>query len=68
MEKKTIFALAVVAVLVLGAVFVSADSEELTHADEDVKEPEPSQQICGPSSCGGNCRGGCGISSCGCRG
>ena len=63
MDKAIV--IGVVAALLLGAVFVSAQiSESAPVIEEPAQDTAP--QECGPGSCGGTCGGNCGIPSCGC--
>ena len=61
---KTILIGMMVALIVVGAVFVSA---QLSTGDvvED-SAPETTQPACDACGCGGSCGGSCGVPSCGC--
>lgn len=61
---KTVMVGVMVALLLVGAVFVSAQLPA-SNAVED-KAPETTQPTCGPGTCGGQCGGSCGIPDCGC--
>lgn len=61
------FAIVFVAVLVVGALFVSArlNSEETSESSGSEKVQQ-SQLECGAGTCEGQCGGNCGIPTCGC--
>ncbi|MBD3304482.1 hypothetical protein GF343_05020 [Candidatus Woesearchaeota archaeon] len=61
---RTIMVGVMVALLLVGAVFVSAQLPT-SNAVED-NAPETTQPICGPGTCSGQCGRSCGIPDCGC--
>ena len=63
MDKSTLIALVLCVLLVGGAIFASAEylEEDKIEIVNDYEQP-----VCGPSSCGQQCGGNCGIPSCGC--
>ena len=69
MKKINLIALAVIAVVIVGAIFVSAAFQE-EKEEVSVQQPKGTygtpQPTCGPNTCGGTCGGSCGIPSCGC--
>lgn len=65
MEKKALVGVLIGALLIIGAIFVSATMPQREILEEDLVI-EDSQQTCGPSTCGGQCGGTCGIISCSC--
>jgi hypothetical protein len=73
MKKATMIWAVLLAVVVIGAVFVSAaikqQGEEKTNSatGQVISESDPAQQTCGANcGCGGTCGGTCGIAGCGC--
>ena len=73
MKKRTLFAIGIMALLIVGIAFVSANlaSEETESNDEpEIVEPAPSTcgagTGCGPGNCNGACGGTCGARTCGC--
>lgn len=67
MEKITLLVLIVGLFLMVGILFASAHfgSEEKSDGGEEMKEDV--QQACGDGTCNFQCRGQCGVPSCGCR-
>lgn len=69
MNKTTIIAVAVAALLILGAVFVSAGF--LQDSSDSEKSPSITGNAQAKTSCGcgcnGQCGGTCGIEGCGCN-
>lgn len=67
MEKKTLFGLVLAAILVTGAVFVSANlkNTDSTKTTLTLENPEPETCGCG---CNNACNGNCGLSTCSCSG
>jgi CHASE3 domain sensor protein len=73
MNKKLILVMGAIILLTIGAVFVTAQTQN-DSAKETVEIKTTTQTIktcsetCDASnSCGGNCAGTCGVSQCGCR-
>ncbi|MBD3248431.1 hypothetical protein GF336_00110 [Candidatus Woesearchaeota archaeon] len=64
MNKKTIAAVVIAALVILGAIFVSAGMEDRTEEKDTVSLSE--KPACGPDTCNNECGGGCGIPTCGC--
>jgi len=66
MEKITIIAVIVVALVIVGTIFVSAalqqDKEEVSVTQTGCAKAA----TCGANTCDGQCGGSCGRSSCGC--
>ena len=69
MKKTNLIALAVIAVILVGTIFVSAAFQE-EKEEFSVQQPSETcgapQQTCGSETCNLQCGGSCGIPSCGC--
>jgi len=67
MEKKTMYILGIVLVLVVGALFVQANLGNKEASEESkptaCQVPQPT---CNANTCNLECGGTCGIKSCGC--
>lgn len=66
MQTNIIFGIVAIAILVIGAIFVSAQQDAPAEQAE-----EPEAQECGAeggcgAGCDGSCGGGCGATKCGC--
>ena len=73
MKKTTLFAMGIMALLVVGIAFVSATLTTEDNAEDAEPEViEPAQATCGagttcgPGNCNGACGGTCGVRTCGC--
>ena len=67
MKKTNKIALAVIALLILGAIFVSAYVSDNSNAEQNTIEEKPRvQEECSASTCNFNCGGNCGVPTCGC--
>ncbi|MBU1245745.1 MAG: hypothetical protein KKH88_04095 [Nanoarchaeota archaeon] len=68
MKKNNLIAVVIVALLIVGTIFVSAAFQE-EKEEFSVKEPQTCgnpQQTCGQDTCKQECGGNCGIPNCGC--
>ncbi len=65
MEKKLI-GLAIAIILVVGLMFVSANTQADSEEKPTASSCEIAEPICGSSTCNQQCGGSCGIPRCGC--